>query len=263
MTADGMTRPDLPDLPVDTRVWAAHADAWQAMGRIRVAAGGGAARLPGCSVMASGLPHPQWNNGDVTDPALFDLEQVRAWYAPRGVPWGVRVPAGTPWRYGRWLFRKRCMTLAAPAYDPPAAPPPGVTITPAGPDEAELFATVDADAFGDPVEQNLAWVRPQLGADGFRSVLARLDGEPVGVATGIRTGGPGGESVGVFGVGVLPGVRRRGIGAALTADILTWGFGGGATLAHLNPETEEAARLYTRLGFTEVAGLDIYVALDG
>ncbi|MET9021195.1 GNAT family N-acetyltransferase [Actinopolymorpha sp. NPDC004070] len=259
MTADEAIR---PDLPVDARVWAAHADAWQAMGRIRVAGGGGAARLPGCAVMASGLPYPQWNNGDVTDPATFDLAQVSAWYAPRGVPWGVRVPAGTAWPYGRWLFRKRCMALVSSAYERPAAPPSGLVIAPAGPGKAELFATVDAEAFGDPVEQNLAWVRPQLGADGFRSVLALLGGEPVGVATGIRTSGPGGESVGVFGVGVLPRARRRGIGAALTADILDWGFGDGATLAHLNPETEEAARLYARLGFTEVAGLDIYVDLD-
>ncbi|GAA2756850.1 GNAT family N-acetyltransferase [Actinopolymorpha rutila] len=260
MTAGEPTR---PDLPVNARLWAAHADAWQAMGRIRVGGGGGAALLPGCSVMASGLPYPQWNNGDVTDPALFDLEQVRAWYAPRGVPWGVRVPAGTPWPYGRWLFRKRCMALTPSAYVRTAARPPGLVNTPAGPGEAELFATVDAAAFGDPVEPNLAWVRPQLGANGFRSVLARLGGEPVGVATGIRTSGPGGESVGVFGVGVQPRARRRGIGAALTADILDWGFGGGATLAHLNPETEEAARLYPRLGFTEVAGLDVYVGLDG
>ncbi len=248
---------------MNARVWAAHADAWQAMGRIRVADGGGAARLPGCAVMASGLPYPQWNNGDVTDPALFDLAQVSAWYAPRGVPWGVRVPAGTPWAYGRWLFRKRCMALASSAYEPPTATPPGLVIAPADPGEAELFATVDADAFGDTVEQNLAWVRPQLGVDGFRCVLARLDGEPVGVATGVRTGGPGGESVGVFGVGVLPRARRRGIGAALTADIVAWGFGSGATLAHLNPESAEAARLYARLGFTEVTGLDIYVDLGG
>lgn len=42
-------------------VWAAHADAWQAEGRIRTPYGGGAEELPGVRLMASGLPYAQWN----------------------------------------------------------------------------------------------------------------------------------------------------------------------------------------------------------
>ena len=76
----------------DERVWTAQGDAWQAEGRRRVALGGGAAELPGIRVMASGLPHAQWNSGDVSDPTRVDVETVRDWYASRahgrGVPWG-------------------------------------------------------------------------------------------------------------------------------------------------------------------------------
>jgi hypothetical protein len=38
-------------------------------------------------------------------------------------------------------------------------------------------------------------------------------------------------------------------------------FADGAALAHLNPDSEAAERLYTRLGFVATAGLDIYVDL--
>ncbi|GEM_PF-882899 len=106
---------------------AAHADAWQQHGLLRAGRGGAVADLPGIRLMASGLPHPQWNNGDVTDPDVVDVGAVRAWYAPHGVPWGVRVPAGTAWPHGTFLFRKRLFVLPAPP-SPPAAdahPHPG------------------------------------------------------------------------------------------------------------------------------------------
>ena len=58
---------------------------------------------------------------------------------------------------------------------------------------------------------------------------------------------------------MLAAARRRGVGAALSSWLLERGFAAGAELAHLNPDTDEAARLYGRLGFTETPGLDIYV----
>jgi GNAT superfamily N-acetyltransferase len=98
-----------------------------------------------------------------------------------------------------------------------------------------------------------------LGADGFHLALARVDGEPVGVAYGVRTSETGGESVGVFGVAVLPEARRRGIGAALTTHVVEWGLSTGADLAWLNPDTDAAVRLYSRMGFEETGGFDVYV----
>jgi GNAT superfamily N-acetyltransferase len=248
-----------PPHPLTARVRTAHGDAWQVEGRLRAELGGGALELPGIRLMASGIAKPQWNNGDVTDPALVDIEAVRAWYADRSVPWGVRVPAGLPWPYGRHLFAKRCMGLRPDRFRP-AEPLAGLEVRPLSAGEVETYAEVDAAAFGeDEVGPTLAWTRPMLGADGFRLALARLDGEPVGVGYGVRSSGTGGESVGVFGVGVLPTARRKGIGAVLTTYVVQWGFATGADLAWLNPDTDEAARLYDRMGFEETGGLDVYV----
>src|SRR5438477_7295988 len=112
---------------LDERVWAAHADAWQAEGRLRTLLGGGAAELPGVRLMASGLPHARWNSGDVTDPTRIDVDLVRAWYAARangaGVPWGLRAPPGTKIPDGRVLFRKRCMALVPDGFTPVKTPP--------------------------------------------------------------------------------------------------------------------------------------------
>ncbi len=247
---------------LDARVWSAHADAWQAEGRLRTPLGGGAADLSGVRVMSSGLPHGRWNSGDVTDPALIDLDVVRAWYAARaggaGVPWGLRAPAGTRIGDGRLLFRKRCMALSAERLVT-VRPPPTIEIRAASPDDVEVVARVDGAAFGDVVDETRRWIAPHLGAPGFTVALAECKGEAVGVATAIATHDRAGRCVGIFGVGVLDGARNRGTGGAVTSWLLERAFAAGATLAHLNPNSDAAARLYARLGFVETVGLDVYV----
>lgn len=249
---------------LDARVWTAHADVWQAEGRLRTPLGGGAVELPGVRLMASGLPHGKWNSGDVTDAARVDLDRVRAWYAARahgaGVPWGLRAPPGARIPDGRLLFRKRCMALL-PDGLAPVRTPPAVTIRIATPTDVEAVSRIDATAFGDAVEETRGWVAPQLGAPGFTVALAELGDEPVGVATAIVTDDRAGRTVGIFGVGVLAPARNRGIGGALTSWLVERAFDAGATLAHLNPNTDPAARVYARLGFVETVGLDIYVDL--
>ncbi len=248
----------------DERVRIAHGDAWQAEGRRRERFGGGTLELPGVRLMASGLPFPQWNNGDVTDVARFPLDEVRAWYAARaggrGVPWGVRVPAGLRFTHGRHLFRKRCMALPAAEFRPrPAAP--DLRIRAAMPSDADTVAAIDAAAFEADIQACRDWNTPHIGAPGFNVILAELDGEAIGGATSILTRGRAGPCVGIFGVGVIEKARRRGAGAALTAALLADGFARGAALAHLNPNTAGAATLYAGLGFRETAGFDVYVDL--
>jgi len=240
------------------RVRRAHGDSWQAQGRLRAGLGGGVLELPGVRLMSSGIASRQWNSGDVTDPDLVDLGAVQSWFADRNVPWGVSVPSGVRWPHGRLLFVQRCMAVP-PSGLRPVTGDATLELAPASADELEVFAAVDAAAFEDEVGPTREWVRPMLGADGFLPVLARVDGEVVGVAYGVRTSGDGGESVGVFGVGVLPAARRRGVGGALTTYVVGWGFSSGADLAWLNPDTEDAARLYGRMGFQETGGLDVYV----
>jgi GNAT superfamily N-acetyltransferase len=249
---------------LDARVHAAHGDVWQAEGRLRTALGGGACELPGVRLMSSGLPHAQWNNGDVTDATQFDVEAARAWYAARahgaGVPWGVRVPAGQAFSHGRLLFRKRCMALL-PAQHRVAPRPAMATITRACAADLGALSTVDAEAFGDDVKQVRRWIEPHLDAAGFDVAIARRGSEAVGAATAVRTDDRAGPCVGIFGVGVLRTARGAGIGAALTSWLLERAFAAGATLAHLNPNSDEAARVYARLGFSETVGLDVYTGL--
>lgn len=246
---------------LDLQVWIAQADAWQAEGRLRTPFGGGVLELPGVRLMASGLPHAQWNNGDVTDVARVPLADVRAWYAARahgaGVPWGLRVPAGTLLPQGRLLLRKRCMGLRRGAFVRGSAVP-SLQIRLASAGDLDTVCGIDASAFADEDGVNRPWIAPRLGAGGFEVALALLDGTAVGTATAIRTDDRAGPSVGIFGVAVLRPARRRGIGAAVTSWLLERAFTGGARLAHLNPDSDEAARLYARLGFGETAGIDVY-----
>lgn len=245
----------------DHRVWIAQSDAWQAEGRLREPLGGGAVDLPGIRLMASGLPHAQWNNGDVIDAGLVRIDDVRAWYASRAagrsVPWGVRVPAGMPFTHGRYVFTKRCMGLLPERFRP-ADVPSGVAIATAARLDLETVAEVDAAAFGDPIEQNRPWVEPHVEAAGFTVAVARIDNAIVGIATAILTDDLAGPCVGIFGVAVLESSRRRGIGTALVSWLIERAWAAGARLAHLNPDTDAACRLYARLGFVETAGLDVY-----
>jgi ribosomal protein S18 acetylase RimI-like enzyme len=249
---------------LDSRVWDAQSDAWQVQGRLREREGGGALELPGVRLMASGLPHAQWNNGDVTELERVAWDDVRAWYAARargaGVPWGVRVPADTPLGRGRHKFRKRCMALEPAAFRTIAAPE-RVVIRRAKPADTAVATRIDAAAFDEALEITCGWVEPSLRSSEIRVALALFDDEPVGIATAVHSNDRAGAAVGIYGVGVYAAVRGRGIGAALTSWLIHLAFVDGATLAHLNPDTDAAARLYSRLGFIETAGLDVYTDL--
>jgi GNAT superfamily N-acetyltransferase len=239
------------------RVWAAQGDAEQAKGRLFGPLGGGVAELPGVRLMASGLDQSGRNGGDVHDAAAVDIEQVRAWFAGRPVPWGLRVPAGARWRHGTRLRSQRCMTLEADGLRP-AELPAGVHVRLAVPDDLETVAEIDARAFAGSTADSSAWMAPTLGATGFRVAIATSGGIPVGKATAVATDEWGGPAVGLYGVAVVPKARRRGIGAALSAWLLAQAFAEGAAFAHLNADTEDAARVYRRLGFVETPGFDIY-----
>ena len=242
------------------RVRTAHGDAWQEQGRLRIPYGGAFAELPGIRLMASGLPHPQWNNGDVTDAAVVDIDRVREWYADLGVPWGVRVPADQVWSLGRHLFAKRLMGLTPDAFVP-APVVAGLTVRAATASEIDAVARTDCAAFGGDPSVDRHWLEPHLHADRATVALALLDGEPVGTAYALRSDGMAGRAIYLAGVGVLAAARGRGVAAGMSSWLLERGFAAGAELAHLHPDSDVAARVYVRLGCTEVAGFDVYVDL--
>lgn len=242
------------------RVRTAHGDAWQEEGRLRIPYGGAFAEQPGVRLMASGLPHPQWNNGDVTDTAVVDIGLVREWYADLGVPWGVRVPADQVWSYGRHLFRKRLMGLTPDGFAP-APMVAGLTVRAATASDSDAVVHVDGAAFGGEGSVDRPWLEPHLRADRATVALALLEGEPVGTAYSLRSDGRAGPALYLAGVGVLALARGRGVAAAMSSWLLERGFAADAELAHLHPDSDSAARIYARLGFIEVAGFDIYVDL--
>ncbi len=210
--------------------------------------------------MAAGFEANGVNSGEVVGPDP-DLDAARAFFAEHGASWGLRVPTGQPWRDGRLLLQRRLMVL--PREDFRAAPdtPPGLALRRAGPDDLPAVLHVDSTAFGLDRVENEQWLRPLLTGDPVVFALATLDGEVAGTAYTLRTDAAAGACLYVAGVAVLPEARRRGVASAMSAWLLEQGFAAGAELAHLNPDTDAAARLYARLGFTETPGHDIYVDL--
>ena len=238
------------------RVRTAHADAWAAEGALREPMGGGALALPGIRVMASGLPQPQWNGADVT--ALEpDLAGARAFYAERGLPLGVRVPEGMRWDAGRHVLSLRLMGLEPPDFAP-AREVPGLALRAAGPADLESVLDLDTAAFASDREAARPWLEPHLAAPGFTVALAELDGAPAATASSLRTDGAAGPSLLLAGVAVAAPLRRRGIGAAISAWLLSRGFAGGARLAHLHADTDAAARVYARRGFVDAGALRVF-----
>jgi GNAT superfamily N-acetyltransferase len=238
----------------------AQADALAVQGELRVPWGGEAAAPRDLQLCAAGFEAAGVNSADVTGPDP-DLEAARAFYARHGVRWGVRVPAEMPWEHGRLLFRRRLMALeraefvAAPAVE-------GLELAKAGSGELDAVLQIDSSAFGLDPGENRRWLEPLLAAEErIDFALGTLGGEPVASAYSMRTDGAAGPCLYLAGVAVQASARRRGVGAAMSSWLLERGFAGGAELAHLNPDTDAAARLYGRLGFTELPGHDIYIEL--
>jgi len=228
-------------------------------GRLRLAFGGAFAEPRDLVLVTAGFEADGVNSGDVMGPDP-DLDAARAFYAAHGVTWGLRVPEEMPWEHGRLLFRRRLMGLDRAAFRPAAAAP-GLEVRVAAPEDLESALHIDSTAFGLNLEENRRWLEPLLSAERVEFALALLDGAAAGTAYVLRSDGAAGPSAYVAGVAVLPGARRRGVGAGVSSWLLERAFERGAELAHLNPDTHAAARIYERLGFTELPGHDIYVEI--
>lgn len=240
------------DLAQRTRT--AVADAGQAEGLLRESLGGGAAELRDVRLMASGLPRAQWNSADVTGPDP-DLAGASAFFASRGLPWGIRVAAGTAWEHGRHVVRQRLMAVSGFQTAPAVA---GLSLAPAGPEDTESVVSVDAAAFGEDLETDRPWIEPHLGADGVETAIARLRGKPVATGYTLRTDGRAGAALYLGGIAVLAEFRRRGVAAATASWLLQRGLAAGADFAHLHADSEESARVFARLGFRDAGALDVY-----
>jgi GNAT superfamily N-acetyltransferase len=237
----------------------AHSDAWQELGRLFEGRGGGTAECRGARLMASGLPEPQWNSGDVLDSDV-DLDAVRAFYSAHRVRWGLRVPRELAWSHGRFVMHQRLMGLVPAAFRHVAAPP-GFHYALATIADLESVVHVDAVAFGSDRETTRPWFAALLAAPTrvVTFVRALADGQTVGTGYCVLANGQAGLGAYVGGIAVLPAYRRRGCASALSSWLVDRGLTAGARLVHLHPDDDRAASLYAKLGFVEAGGLDIYV----
>jgi hypothetical protein len=240
----------------------AHADAWQAEGRLREPHGGGVCAVRGARAMASGIRTPKWNNADVTHEQV-DVAALGAWYAALGMPWGLRVPVEIPLAVGEPLFVKRCMGRWASGGGDPGPRlvglPGEVRVRRIRADERDRFVALEVAAFGDDPATARAWLAPQFGVAGFDHWVAEIAGATVGIATSVRSDELAGPAVMVTGVAALAGADARLVKARLSARIGAEAVpaGGGATLVHVYLDDDEEAAAFAAVGFIEVPGLQV------
>lgn len=110
---------------------------------------------------------------------------------------------------------------------------------------AELAAAV-ADRAGDgAVERMEARIR-----SGFGAIAAAVDADGWALCAGQHQ--PVGGVSEIVGVGTLPSARRRGLGLAVTAELVADALRRGIGTVFLSAGDEDVARIYGRLGFRRV-----------
>lgn len=221
--------------------------AWRADAATRPA--GDWADLGGLAVHTTGLPVVFWNGAHVTEPrGLAALPAARDWFADRGMPWGILVPAELDLDPGTPHVKDQPVMLRSLADLPP---PPEVTLRwDSGQDAAALQARVFEDALA------TEFVLPKLVNPACAVVVAYLDGRPAATATLVSV-----DSVaGVYGVATVEEARRQGLGRAVTLAVLHEGVRRGCDLAFLNP-SELGYGVYAALGFTDALPWRIHAPL--
>jgi ribosomal protein S18 acetylase RimI-like enzyme len=159
------------------------------------------------------------------------------------------------------------MVLTGPVRVP--ALPPGVTVRIIAPEDAELdrIWAVPAVAFGHPGTATgeagvperdkiaadhdggtIAMLRERLRSG--HSVLAAAFGPDGPLAAGSCQAADGVAEI--TGVGVLPTVRRQGLGAAVTALLAADARDRGVQIIFLSASDDAVARVYARIGFREI-----------
>jgi GNAT superfamily N-acetyltransferase len=214
--------------------------------------------LDGVFVHTTGLEPRHWNGAHVS--RAMDLEPivplVAAWFRERRKPWGLLIPTelGLTPPDLRHATDQPVMMLRLDTV-PDAPMPARIQVTDRAP--TVDVARVQSEAFNDPYDVTLAFVRPQLGpkaAPPQRTLTAYDVHEPVGCATVVMMDGV----AGIYGVAVRDEWRRRGIGAALTSLCLQRAAASGCDLAYLNP-SDIGYRVYASLGFSDAPPMRVWV----
>ncbi|MCC6791860.1 MAG: GNAT family N-acetyltransferase [Thermomicrobiales bacterium] len=133
---------------------------------------------------------------------------------------------------------------------------PALRLRPAGPDEIETLAAIQAAAFEHDVDEGRYLVQRGF-AEGNRSYyLGVLDGEPIGL---LRTGvWDDGADITAF--GVVPRHRGRGYGRQMLLDAVDNLFheGWSSVTIEVATDNDHALGLYRSCGFEVIATFDYY-----
>jgi ribosomal protein S18 acetylase RimI-like enzyme len=127
-------------------------------------------------------------------------------------------------------------------------------VVPTSDDDLVAMLVAQNEAYGDtaptPTVEQVASQRAFLAAGGL-GILARdaLTGEPAG-AGGCDV--PANSTTELVAVGVREKFRRRGIAAAMTAQLVRAALAAGVTTVFLMAAHEAEARIYARVGFSQI-----------
>lgn len=209
------------------------------------------------TAVSTGIPLPYFNRVFVFDrPASGDLNRAVEWMQTHPDSFLVTVIdtalAATDHLFEGW------------GLEPAGNPEPGMVLSSLD-DIPDRSPSVDIRAVRDPEEideiaeltvQNtdmpidtarLIVPRSMISDDAFVPLIARVDGRPVGRGLLFLDDGV----AGVYNVGVIEAYRRRGIGEAITWEILRAGREAGADIGVLQA-SEMGYPLYERMGFETI-----------
>jgi GNAT superfamily N-acetyltransferase len=197
--------------------------------------------------------------GDPGRPLPVAIEQVRRWYADRGLPAAATLPlplaaradaalAALGWRIGTSILVQTATVAAVRAVAAPDAP--GVTLTDRP--TPQWLALTEAHRHRSPADLPPA-AHHVLTAGGTHPVRFAHCYDAAGdlIAAGRGTVTGGGRWLGLSRVLVVPAARRRGLAQQVVAALAGWAGRSGATDAFLQVETDNTAAigLYAGFGF--------------
>lgn len=205
------------------------------------------------------------------DPAI---DAALAWFAERNAPdffWWTD-PQTQPADLGARLLERGFdgnlegdpgMAAALSALNTPIRTPEGFAVVQAVDQRALAdWRDVFAAAFELATADAQAWIDATnaigIEQSPWQLYVGYLDGTPI--ATSLRFNGAG--VTGLYAVGVVPGMRRHGIGAAITLEPLLDAYREGYHFGVLFA-TRMGYPLYTQLGFRELASkIGLYITPD-
>lgn len=206
---------------------------------------------------SAGIPSPIYNQIFIFDsPSRRDLEAAVTWMLKRDVPFWVTVPEPLTEEVREHateidLVMRDEVTPGMVLTSLDELPSNEVTTdisTVSNTDELDEYVEVAATVFGMSKDKVRQTNPPSLLDDDEMSVfVGRVDGQPVACGRLVRSG----DVAGVYAIGVVEEFRRRGIGEAMTWEVLRAGREAGCQVGVLQ-SSEMAYSLYERMGFETV-----------